>query len=681
MAPDISRARRGRRVGAASLAVAALAGTFVASGAAHAATSTTAASVTFGGMQPAWATASADRGQVASGTAVTSTIYLAAKDQAGMEAYAEAVSTPGNALYHKYLSASQYQARFGTTAAQISAVESWLRSSGLKVASANSHEIQVSGSAAQTESTYGLSLHNYSVKGKTYRAPAGSAHLPAAVAADVLSVGSLSTMPLTMAPAGAINTTATEDAITGAKPTMGTTRDGATYVGQEPCSSYYGQAVDTTAPAQGGKENPYVLCGYSPQQLRSAYGVDGVTGKGVTVAIVDAYGSSDILSDANTYAKYQGDPAFKPGQFLDTETPADFYDYADCGGPADWSPEEHIDVEAVHAMAPAATVHYYGGNSCQNADLLVPLQQIVDTHSADIVSDSWGSVVFSSAGNLTAADKDAYDQTLMQGAIEGIEINFSTGDCGAEDPTTGCGANDTSTVPQADWPDTDPWVTAVGGTSTAIGKHGNVLWDTSWGTDIYLPPTTAGSGWSYLEWYFGGGGGTSAIFSQPWYQRGVVSKTLATTLPDGTRTTSAMRTVPDVSMDADPYTGFLIGLTTTLPDGTTGVGVEDYGGTSLASPLFAGLQADAIQVDGGRRIGFANPAIYAEYGTGVYTDVTGKGPGTKAYNDMPADDGTDATNYSVGFGDDQLLTATPGYDDATGVGTPNTNYLWARLGW
>ena len=680
MAPDISRARRVRRVGAASFAVAALAGTFVAAGTADAASTAGPASVTYGGMQPAWATASADRGQVASGTAVTSTIYLSAKDQAGMEAYAEAVSTPGNALYHQYLSTAQYQARFGTTAAQISAVENWVRSAGLKVVSANSHEVQVSGTAAQTEGVYGLSLHNYSVQGKTYRAPAGSAHLPAGISADVLSVGSLSTMPIVMAPAGAINTTATEDALTGATPKAGTTRDGATYVGNEPCSTYYGQLTDTSAPTQGGKENPYVMCGYTPQQFRSAYGVDGVSGKGVTVAIVDAYGSSDILSDANTYAKYQGDSAFKPGQFLDTETPADFYDYADCGGPADWSPEEHIDVEAVHAMAPAANVHYYGANSCQNPDLLVPLQQIVDTHSADIVSSSWGSVVFSSTGNLTAADKDGYDQTLMQGAIEGIEFNFSTGDCGAEDPTTGCGANDTSTVPQADWPATDPWVTAVGGTSTAIGKNGNVLWNTSWGTDIYLPPTTAGSDWSYLEWYFGGGGGTSAIFSQPWYQRGVVSHTLATTLPDGTRTASAMRTVPDVSMDADPYTGFQIGMTMTLPDGSTGVGVETYGGTSLASPLFAGLQADAIQLQGGVPIGFANPSIYAKYGSNVYSDVTAKSAGTKAYNDMPTEDGT-GTDYSVGFGDDQLLQATPGYDDATGVGTPNASYLWSRLIW
>ncbi|WP_051451138.1 S53 family peptidase [Actinospica robiniae] len=680
MAPDESRARRRRRVGAASIAVAALAGTFVAANAASATTANP-ATVTFGGMQPAWASASADRGQVAPGTAVTSTIYLAGKDQAGMEAYAEAVSTPGNALYHKFLSTSQFQARFGTTAAQISAVEKWLRSAGLKVVSADSHQIQVSGTAAQTEAVYGLTLHNYSVKGHTYRAPASSAHLPSGVAADVLSVGSLSTMPVVMAPAGLVSTNSVTEKLTGAKPTAGASHDGAVYEGSPICSAYYGQIMDTTAPTQGGKENPYAICGYTPQQFRSAYGVTGVTGKGVTIAIVDAYGSSDILSDADTYAKYMGDPAFKPGQFLDTETPADFYDYADCGGPANWSPEEHIDVEAVHAMAPQATVHYYGGNSCQNPDLLVPLQQIVDTHSADIVSDSWGSVVFSSTGNLTAADKDSYDQVLKQAAIEGIEFNFSTGDCGAEDPsTTSCGVNDTSTVPQADWPDSDPWATAVGGTSTAIGKHGNVEWSTPWGTDVYLPPAASGQDWSFWEWAFGGGGGTSAIFAQPWYQRGTVSRTLATTLPDGSRTSSRMRTVPDVSMDADPFTGFQVGMTMTLGDGSTGVGIQPYGGTSLASPLFAGLQADVMQLQHGQPVGFANPSLYARYGSPVFSDVTGNSPGAKAYNDIPSADAT-STDYSIGFGDDLLLKATRGYDDATGVGVPNPLYLWSHLIW
>jgi subtilase family serine protease len=676
MAPYISRSSaRRRRVGAASLAVAALTGSFLT---ATAASAGAASAATVAGTAPAWATASADRGQVAAGSAVTSTVYLASRNQAGMEAYAEAVSTPGNAQYHKFLSASQYQAVYGTTAAQISAVESWLRSSGLHVVSANSHEIVVSGTAAQTETAYNTSLHDYSVKGKTYRAPSGDAKVPSGVAADVLTVSGLSSMPTYMSPASLVSTSQAEGQITGQKPSMTKSADGAYYIGQEPCSSYYGQVKDTSAPALNGtKDNPYVLCGYVPSQIRSAYGVTGVSGKGVTVAIIDAYGSGDMLSDANQYAENHGDPAFKPGQYLDTETPAQWYDQDVCGGPAGWAPEEHIDVESVHAIAPGATVHYYGGNSCQNADLLAPLQQIVDTHSADIVTNSFGEVVYSSTGNLDQTDESAEDQTLMQAAIEGIEVGFSTGDCGAELPTTSCGASDTSSEPQADWPASDPWATAVGGTSLAIGEYGQAEWNTAWGTDRFADE---GTSWSESGWYFGGGGGTSGIFTQPWYQRGVVPTSLATTLPTGAAASQRMRVIPDVSMDADPFTGFLVGATQTLPDGSTGYGENTWGGTSLASPLFAGLQADAMQLQGGQPIGFANPAIYARYGSAAYDDVTNKGPGTKAYNDFPTADGT-GTREAVDFGDTQILQATRGYDDATGVGTPSPLYLWSHLLW
>lgn len=679
MAPEITRARvRRRRVGAASLAVAALTGSFVVATAATA-SAAGAATASVLGTAPAWATSAADRGAVAAGSPVTSTVYLASTDQAGMAAYAAAVSTPGNPLYHHYLSASQFQGRYGTSSAQVSAVESWLRSAGLKVVSANSHAIQVSGTAAQTEAAYSTSLHAYSVKGKTYRAPSSDAKVPSSVASDVLTIDGLANMPTYMKPASLVSTAQAETQITGQKPSMTKSADGAYYVGQTPCSSYYGQVKDTNAPAENGtKNNPYIVCGYVPSQMRSAYGVvGGLDGRGVTVAIVDAYGSSDILPDANQYAVNHGDHAFGSGQFLDTETPANWTAEAACGGPAGWAPEEHIDVESVHAMAPGATVHYYAANSCNDPDMLAALQQIVDTHSADIVSNSWGEPVYSTTGNLTATVMAEYDQVLMQAAIEGIEMNFSSGDCGADIPTTGCGVTDTSSQPQADWPSSSMWATAVGGTSVAINKHGRVEWNTAWATDIYV---NTGTSWSFYAWWFGGGGGTSATVAQPWYQRGIVPNSLSTTLPTGVETSGPMRVSPDVSMDADPYTGFLVGQQQTLPDGSTGYGESAWGGTSLASPLFAGLQADAMELQGYQPVGFANPAIYARYGSPTYDDVTAKSPGTRAYNDYPTSDGT-GTAYSVTFGSTQILAATRGYDDVTGVGTPTPFYLWSHLIW
>jgi subtilase family serine protease len=678
MAPDISSSRaRRRRVGAASLAVAALTGSFVTATVASASASA-ASPAAISGTVPAWATASADRGQVASGTSVDSTVYLAGQDQAGMASYAAAVSTPGNPSYHRYLSTAAFQSTFGTTSAQLTAVEGWLRSAGLHVVSANGDEVEASGTAAQSEAAYGTSLHNFSVKGGTYYAPASDVKAPASVASDVLTVGGLTNMQTVMAPNSLISTAQSEYQITGEKPTVSKGSDGADYIGQTPCSSYYGQVKDTTAPVLNGtKDNPYAVCGYTPSQLRSAYGVDGVTGKGVTIAIVDAYGSSDMLADANEYAKDHGDPAFKSGQFLDTETPADWNSEAACGGPAGWAPEEHIDVESAHALAPGATIHYYAANSCEDSDLLASIQQIVTTHSADIITDSWGEVVYSTTGNESTAEMAAYDQTFEQAAIEGIEVNFSAGDCGAEIPTTSCGASDTSSEPQSDWPASSAWVTAVGGTSLAIGKSGNAEWNTAWGTDVILDE---GTSWSNYGWYFGGGGGTSATVAQPWYQRGIVPYKLATTLPTGAVTSTPQRVEPDIAMDADPYTGFLVGQTQTLPDGSTGYAESAWGGTSLASPLFAGLQADAIELQHGIPTGFANPAIYARFGSSAYDQVTGKSPGTKVYNDFPTSAGG-GTAYAVDFGDTQILNATKGFNDVTGVGTPSSRYLRSHLIW
>ena len=656
---------------------AAMAGVFVLAGPVTAAS----ASAAVPGTQPAWATASAARGATAPSGRVTSTVFLAGQNEAGMAAYAQAVSDPNNASYHDYLTTAQYQARFGATAAQVSTVESWLRGAGLTITGSDAQSVTVSGTVAQTEAAYGTTLENYQVGGSVYYAPNANAKVPASVASDVLTISGIDNMPIVAKPSSLLGeeSTALVQGVTGVKAAESTGSDGAPFLGPTPCSSYYGQQVDTTDPAfNGSSQNPYAICGYVPSQLRSAYGVSlsGLSGRGVTVAIVDAYGSSTIQADANQYATNHGDKAFKPGQFTESVTPSQWTNEAACEGPGAWAPEETLDVEAVHSMAPNADVHYYGSNSCEDADFLAVFDKIVDTHSADIVSDSWGGVVYSTTGDEPTATIAEYTHDFQQAAIEGISFQFSTGDCGAEDPATGCGANDTSTTPQADFPDSDPWVTAVGGTSLAIGKQGQQLWNTVWGTDASVD---TGTSWESLGWIYGGGGGTSAIFPQPFYQKGVVPASLAETLPDGTAAPGKDRVVPDVSMDADPFTGFLIGETQTLPDGTTGYAESDIGGTSLACPLFAGLQADAMQAQGGRPIGFADPAIYAKYSSPAFSDVANSGPGVHAANILPPFEGDPA--IAVTFGDDQLLKATRGYDDATGVGTATPLYLLLSYLW
>ena len=111
----------------------------------------------------------------------------------------------------------------------------------------------------------------------------------------------------------------------------------------------------------------------------------GTGGAGATVAITDAYDAPQLESDTNTYSSLHGDAAFAPGQFSDHSVPEDATTGDDCGGNG-WYGEQALDVEAVHGMAPAANVLYYGAASCNDDDLLVAArpgrdrQQGLDRH-------------------------------------------------------------------------------------------------------------------------------------------------------------------------------------------------------------------------------------------------------------------------------------------------------------
>lgn len=138
-----------------------------------------------------------------------------------------------------------------------------------------------------------------------------------------------------------------------------------------------------------------------------------------------------------------------------------------------------------------------------------------------------------------------------------------------------------------------------------------------------------------------------------------------------------MRTVPDIAAVADPNTGFLVGQTQTLPDGSLGYDEYRIGGTSLAAPVIAGVQALAQQARHGVALGFANPGIYQRYGTAAYHDVTDHPLGAGrdlAVVRVDYVNGTDASKGTTtsmrSLGQNSSLRAVVGYDDVTGVGTP-----------
>jgi subtilase family serine protease len=613
---------------------------------------------------PAWASRAKQVSSqtVTSGT-VNARVYLAGQDPAGLAAYATAVSTPGNASYGQYLTPAEVQQRFGPTSGQIDAIKSWLTGAGLTVTGVVDKAdgyVSVTGSVSDAAKAFSVTFHNYRGPDKrTDRAPAQAATAPDTVSKAIVAVTGLDTATHQMRPGDTLPPPPSN------------------YWTAGPCSQYYAQKIALNEPPAYGTHQPWTNCGYTPAQVRGAYGVtaSGMTGKGQTVAIVDAYASPSILSDANKFSTTVGDQPFASGQFHQY-LPSSFNSTDVCGA-AGWYPEETLDVESVHGQAPDAAVNFVAGASCDDNDLLAAEAFIVNAHIASIVSNSYGSPsdLESIAG--------AYDQVFEIGATEGIGFFFSSGDSGYESPDENPGVSDQI---QTDYPAESPWVTTVGGTSLAIGPARNYEFETSWGT-MNDQLAASGKSWSsqppgtYPADYDGSsGGGVSTIYSQPAYQRGVVPRSLATHLPNGTVSATPMRVEPDVSALADPSTGILIGETTLQPDGTTfAFSLSREGGTSVSTPVFAGIEADAQQA-AGHVIGFADPAIYQRYRTGAFRDVTDHplGPGYLAevrqnYTD-PATKAGPILTYLRTLGIDgegaAALHAVSGYDDATGLGSP-----------
>ncbi len=617
------------------------------------------------GTHPSWANASArvSAQPVTTGT-VNARVYLAGRDQAGLAAYATEVSQPGNARYGHYLSYGQVNARFGPTSAQIAAIRSWLTGAGLTVTSVNDSVdgyVAVTGSVRAAAKAFNVTFGSYKGPDKrTDRAPEQAATAPSALASAVLTVTGLDTASHTMKPGDTLPP------------------PGPNYWVAGPCSQYYAQKIARNEPTAYGRHQPWNNCGYTPSQVRGAYGVSssGMTGRGQTVAIVDAYASPTMLADANQFSRTVHDRPFRPGQYRQYLPSTFSYTAAnECDAPG-WYGEETLDVEQVHGEAPDANVRYVAAASCTDADLLSALTYIVDHHLASIVSDSWGEPA------EYATTTSAYDQVFEVGAIEGIGFFFSSGDSGYESPAE----DPASDHIQVDYPPSSPWVTSVGGTSLAVGRARNYEFETSWGT-LLDPLAASGKSWQYPppgqypSGYDGSaGGGVSTTYTQPFYQRGVVPRSLATHLPDGTTSATPMRVEPDVSALADPSTGVLVGQTTLQPNGKTyAFALSRIGGTSVACQVFAGIAADAQQA-AGHDLGFANPAIYLRYGTAAFHDVTDHplGPGYLAevrnnYTDPYTRTGPLVT-YLRTLGIDgegaAALPAVRGYDDSTGVGSP-----------
>jgi len=619
---------------------------------------------TLHGSKPSWATPQNYAHAANASDQLGFRVYLGWNNPSGAEALARAVSDPrSHSSYRHYLTPAQFRAQFAPTVSQVTQVQNWLTSQGftLVYTPANNHYVSAKGTVGQAQAAFGINFGMYNANGLTLRSPSADVSIPSSLAGVVGGVIGLDQGAIFIRPNNVLDTNA--------PPSAG-------FRNAPPLSLYWAQYLTglavppyTPPPAAPGysfppgftdvslPSVPWSIKGHTPQQIKGAYGISGTyDGTGQTVAIIDAYASPTILQDANQWSNNRGIPQFgAPGGGTFTQVvPPGVYNIPENPrqDPQGWYGEETLDVEAVHGMAPNANVVYVGApNNYQDLD--AAMNHVVDNHLAQIVSNSYGFA----GENLPPGFIKPLNDTLIQAAIEGIGVYFSSGDNGDETSVLGFAS--------PDWPASSPWVTAVGGTSLGVSTTNTRVVETGWGTSTYnCNKNTLVC--TRTDWLYGAGGGVSAIFSQPDYQANY----------GGNLTGVTGRAVPDIAALADVQTGYLIGQTQTFPHTCNPASVmydeSRIGGTSLSCPIVAGIMALSDQKAGFAH-GFANPFFYQNPGN--LTDIVSTKTAVARRNFVNNVDDCNGTvdrlrTFDDYSGSPTQYTAT-GWDNVTGLGVFN----------
>lgn len=388
---------------------------------------------------------------------------------------------------------------------------------------------------------------------------------------------------------------------------------------------------------------------YAPSFVRTAYNFPAsLNGTGQTILIVDAFGSPTVAQDLALFDGIFHVPPPPSFTILCPKLGCPVFNPADTRhDQVGWSIETSLDVQYAHAMAPGANIVLVVGETSSAKELNAAEKAAIDLYPGSIMSQSFGIPEILIHSNNAQVIQSHQNYQAAQDA--GITVLASTGDFGA--------TNGFATA-NASYPASDPLVTAVGGTqgdpypltlatcATVSCKTGlaTVAGPCTTGHILNTPPCTPlGYGgeqvWNEPQFGAAGGGAPSALFSAPSYQ-GV--------------TGLAMRAIPDVSYNAAINGGVLV-VWTAVP---SRAGIYVVGGTSAGSPQWAAIVALANQAHG-RPLGFLNRALYQGCSAGDFHDIT---VGNNQLAGTP-----------VGF------AARAGWDDATGLGTPNVAKLVSDL--
>ena len=593
-----------------------------------------------------------DLGASNPGQTVSVTLVLGLHNQDALEKFIYSTVTRGSPSFHRFLTTAQFADRYGATAGEIAEVQAFLKQHGLTQVELlpNHLAVKVSGTIGQFNAAFHTSIHDYRASdGSTFHQPNATPTVPAALAGTLVVASGLSS-----------EARYHSHRVSAILPPQ-----------QGPSANALAKGA---APATTCAGNPTATCTvgeFTVGDVANRYNINplyrlGVNGKGSTVGIATL--ADFIPADAYAYWSAIG-LSVKPDRITQV--------HVDGGGPLSGpagSGETSLDVEQSGGVAPWADIIVYDAPNT-DAGFFDVFNRAVSDNKVDSLSVSWGSPeIFyfpQLNGGVDFTDELlAFHQVFLEAAAQGISMFATSGDSGAYDTVRGLGGSLTDPVPPpltADAPGSDPYITTAGGTTVPFsfsfsgGPTASISKESVWG-------------WDYISKYFqtnfgvditgevfsvGGGGGVSVFWPLPRYQqftsgirKSEKNQTLFLpafginyTLPGNYRG----RNVPDISLNADPESGY------SFVSSLDGPGLLTFeGGTSFVAPQLNGISALLKQSTRGR-VGLWNPQVYA------LQNIFGYGP-FSAFSDIRA-------------GDNWFYNGVNGYDPGAGIGTLNVTNL------
>ncbi len=477
-------------------------------------------------------------------------VALKLRNGSALNAYIQAINTPGNAQYGQSLTPAQFVANYAPTSDQVQAVVSYLSGKGLTNISAepNNLFITADGTAAQIEAAFNTQLGLFSQNGATVYANTAAAQVPSSLGGTVLSVLGLNNAsvmtPPTHTPKGGIN------------------GQGGKQPQPQPQPTCAAPAVAPTGPitfigTPTGVSAPQYLTAFTPRGFQTSYDVGTTpTGCNTAIAIFAEGNVTGVVQDLRTEEAAYGMP-----QVPVTVVPTGIAS-SDTSGAGEWD----LDTQTSTGMAETVKMLYlYDATSLTDSDIAIEFNRFAAQDYAKAGSASFGECeVFPYVDGAMLAD----DEVFAEAAAQGQTVFASAGDTGgfcAVAPTNGVPAGG----PFVNYPASSPYVVAVGGTTLLVNSDGSYNNELAW---------------------LAGGGGTSVFEYSPYWQSGIVPAANGT----------VGKALPDVAMDADPNSGAAIYM-----NGAQTV----VGGTSLSSPLSLGVWA-RLESAHGNSFGFATPHFY-----------------------------------------------------------------------